>query len=387
MAPTDISTPANTAITGAQRSKQVQQEILAIGDAYRARHPWIATHTDAIGLGIFLGSCTAIVATATAYGLGLLPAWATVVIAAFFMSLLHELEHDLIHYMYFRKNPFLHNLMMAGVWLFRPSTISPWVRRRLHLHHHKASGSESDLEERGITNGEPWGLKRLLMTGDHMLAIYLRPLATIRMVRAFIRAQKNATPAEKRAILRENLLGYFPLGVLHYALWHGLVVYYGITWTAAALGLPLALPPALEQLREPLLEPALATANFLAVTILLPNVLRVFCLHFVSSNMHYYGDVEPGNVIQQTQVWNAWWLAPLHLFCFNFGATHAIHHFVVRDPFYLRQATAREVYPVLRRHGVRFNDFGTLARANRWAREPAAAAVPAAGEASLTAGH
>ena len=60
-----------------------------------------------------------------------------------------------------------------------------------------------------------------------------------------------------------------------------------------------------------------------------PNVLRVFCLHFVSSNMHYYGDVEPGNVIQQTQVLNPWWLWPLQAFCFNFGSSHAIHHFVV----------------------------------------------------------
>lgn len=362
MAPTDINKKANPAPGGAQQSKLVQQEILAVGDAWRARHPWIAGHTDAIGFTIFLVSCLAIIGTATAYGFGLLPAWATVLIAAFFMSLLHELEHDLIHFMYFRRNAFLHNLMMGGVWLFRPSTISPWVRRRLHLHHHKFSGTESDLEERGITNGVPWGLKRLLMVGDHMLSVWLRPFETAKMVKTFVHAQKNATPEEKRAIVRENLLGYFPLGAIHYALWHGLVVYCVVTWSAAALGHPLALPSSL--------QPVLDVANFLAVTILLPNVLRVFCLHFVSSNMHYYGDIESGNVIQQTQVWNAWWLAPLHLFCFNFGATHAIHHFVVRDPFYLRQITAHEVYPILKKYGVRFNDYGTFLRANRWKRAP-----------------
>ncbi|MFZ5723083.1 MAG: fatty acid desaturase [Pseudomonadota bacterium] len=379
MAPTDIDRKANRSTAGVQQSKLVQQEILAVGDAWRARHPWIAAHTDAIGFTVFLVSCLAIVGTATAYGAGLLPAWATVLVAAFFMSLLHELEHDLIHFMYFRKNAFLHNLMMAGVWLFRPSTISPWVRRRLHLHHHKFSGTESDLEERGITNGVPWGLKRLLMVGDHMLAVYLRPLETRRMIKAFVAAQKNATPAEKRAIVRENLFGYFPLGIAHYALWHGLVAYYAVTWTAAALGQPPALPAMLAP-HAGLLQTLLDGANFLAVTILLPNVLRVFCLHFVSSNMHYYGDVEPGNVIQQTQVWNAWWLAPLHLFCFNFGATHAIHHFVVRDPFYLRQLTAAEAYPILKKYGVRFNDYGTFRRANRWALAPASqqtAAAPA----------
>jgi fatty acid desaturase len=356
MVPTHIATPANRS-SGVQQSRLVQQEIMAIGDAYRARHLWIAAHTDQIGLTIFLGSCLAIIGTATAYGTGLLPAWATVISAAFFMSLLHELEHDLIHFMYFRKNPFLHNLMMGGVWLFRPSTISPWVRRRLHLHHHKASGTESDLEERGITNGVPWGLRRLLMTGDNMLAIYLRPFETVKMVSAFVHAQKNATTAEKKAIVRENLLGYFPLGFLYYAGWHGLIAWTVISVGATQLGYVIAPNAFFQSLLDVL--------GFLAVTLMLPNVLRTFCLHFVSSNMHYYGDVEPGNVIQQTQVWTAWWLAPLHLFCFNFGATHAIHHFVVRDPFYLRQLTAREVYPVLRKHGVRFNDFGTFVRANR----------------------
>ena len=77
--------------------------------------------------------------------------------------------------------------------------------------------------------------------------------------------------------------------------------------------------------------------DFLTVVLIGPNVLRSFCLHFVSSNMHYYGDVEDGNFMQQTQVLNPWWMLPLQLFCFNFGSTHAIHHFVVRDPFYIRQ--------------------------------------------------
>jgi fatty acid desaturase len=378
MVPTDLARTANTASAhdndGVRQSKIVQREILAIGDAFRARHPWLATHTDSIGLAIFATSCTAILATALAYGQGLLPAWATVLIAALFMSLLHELEHDLIHFMYFRKNAFMHNLMLAGVWLFRPSTISPWVRRRLHLHHHKASGTETDLEERGITNGEPWGLRRLLMTGDNMLAVFLRPRETQRMLRVFAYAQKNAGVAERRAIIRENVLGYFPLGNLYYLGWHGILLWWAASLAAGALGQPLQ--------PEGMLADVIPVLEFLAVTLMLPNALRTFCLHFVSSNMHYYGDVEPGNVIQQTQVWNAWWLAPLHLFCFNFGATHAIHHFVVRDPFYIRQMTAAEVYPVLQRHGVRFNDFGTFRRANRWRRSPqahpeTAAALPA----------
>lgn len=100
-----------------------------------------------------------------------------------------------------------------------------------------------------------------------------------------------------------------------------------------------------------------------------PNVLRTFCLHFVSSNMHYYGDIEPGNVIQQTQVLNPWWLWPLQAFCFNFGSTHGIHHFVVKEPFYIRQMTVKTAHKVMAEMGVRFNDFGTFARANRFARQ------------------
>jgi hypothetical protein len=28
----------------------------------------------------------------------------------------------------------------------------------------------------------------------------------------------------------------------------------------------------------------------LVVVLIAPNVLRTFCLHFIASNMHYYGD-------------------------------------------------------------------------------------------------
>jgi hypothetical protein len=70
--------------------------------------------------------------------------------------------------------------------------------------------------------------------------------------------------------------------------------------------------------------------------------------------------------VQQTQVLNSWWLAPLRLFCFNFGSTHAIHHLSVPDPFYLRQATASVAHAVFRENGVRYNDLDTFRRANRY---------------------
>src|SRR3546814_10279850 len=81
-----------------------------------------------------------IVRAALLYINGHLAGWVFLLLNAFFASLTHELEHDLIHSMYFRKQRFPHNLMMGLVWLARPSTINPWIRRHLHLNHHKVSG-------------------------------------------------------------------------------------------------------------------------------------------------------------------------------------------------------------------------------------------------------
>ena len=68
----------------------------------------------------------------------------------------------------------------------------------------------------------------------------------------------------------------------------------------------------------------------------------------------------------QTQVLNAKRFLPFQLFCFNFGSTHGIHHFVVGEPFYIRQLTAADAHKVMRENGVLFNDLGTFARANRY---------------------
>ena len=59
----------------------------------------------------------------------------------------------------------------------------------------------------------------------------------------------------------------------------------------------------------------------------------------------------------------------------SLGSTHAIHHFVVKEPFYIRQWTAKEAHAVMREMGVRFNDTASIFRANRW--NPRAATLPA----------
>lgn len=337
--------------------KIIKSHIMAVGDSLRERNAWLVKNQNSIGMTIFLSSITAIVLTWCGYLFWGLSPWLAIPMAAFFMSLLHELEHDLIHLMYFRKKRAINNLMLWGVWAFRPSTINPFTRKRLHIHHHKFSGTASDLEERGITNGTPWGLRRLLMIGDNMLSVYLRPFETYQTVKAFIAAQGDIPKEEKKRIANENLHGYFPLGTFNYLVWHSFILYHAAILIASVFGIEVTLPV--------WGETVLSYATIWVVCISAPNFLRTFCLHFVSSNMHYYGDVEAGNIVQQCQVWRSPLLFPLHLFCFNFGATHAIHHFVVRDPFYIRQAIAKDCYPVMEANGVRFNDFGTFKRANR----------------------
>ena len=283
-------------------------------------------------------------ATAGAYVTGHLAWWLTIPLAAFFMSFAHEIEHDQIHRLYFTRNAKAQNAMFAVCWLLRPYAISPWARKPLHLLHHKVSGTEGDVEERAITNGDTWGPKRALMMID--------PVAS-----TFLHLPKDK--AYRSIKLRYVAKAYFPLTYLALALWYSFLLVNLANLGAQALGfagisggVPLAM---------------LNVVNVLTIVWIAPNVLRVACLHFVSSNMHYFGDVEEGNVVQQTQVLNRWFFAPFHLFCANFGSTHGIHHFVPNDPFYVRQLTAKAAHAVMAENGVRFNDLRTFRRANRYA--------------------
>ncbi|MBT8769339.1 fatty acid desaturase [Metapseudomonas boanensis] len=327
-----------------QRSAHIREVVMAHGVELRKRYP-ILKHQDLLGAGILTVALVGMCGSALLYLEGVIAWWACLLLNAFFASLTHELEHDLIHSMYFRKQRIAHNLMMAMVWLARPSTINPWIRRHLHLNHHKVSGTETDMEERAITNGEPWGIARLLMVGDNVMS------SLIRMLRA-------QSWIHKRSILLRTLKVYAPLALLNWSTWYVFLGFHAADALASALGAPISWSGATLE--------AMGIVDIAVVVLVGPNVLRTFCLHFVSSNMHYYGDVEPGNVIQQTQVLNPWWMWPLQAFCFNFGSTHAIHHFVVKEPFYIRQMTAPVAHKVMREMGVRFNDFGTFARANRW---------------------
>jgi fatty acid desaturase len=340
-----------------ENSRIIRHELHRICDEAYVQYP-ILKHQDTLGFLCLFGSCAAIVSAVLAYAHHMLPAWLTVVTIAFFMSILHELEHDLIHRLYFKTRPWLYHTGMFLVWLFRPSTINPWVRRDWHLHHHRASGTESDIEERVLTNGERWGVRRLLMSMDVGLSMALRPTTIRRMQYAYADAQRPADDATKERIVWRNRRALVPFSVLFVAscyLWaglhasHGLHTAFDMTWQASPFATKL-----------------LSVLDFMAITVFLPCALRTSCLHFVSSNIHYFGDIDSKIIVQQTQCWTSPLVWPLQAFCFNFGSTHAIHHFAVQYPFYLRQLVAADAHRVMRAYGVRFNDFASMRYANRW---------------------
>ncbi|NRB43061.1 MAG: fatty acid desaturase, partial [Pseudomonadales bacterium] len=278
-----------------------------------------------------------------AYLASILPAWATIVIVMLATSILHELEHDLIHRLYFKHHAVIHNGMMLGVWLFRGNIINPWYRRKIHLLHHQVSGQERDIEERLIGNGRSYGFLRILAmleTSWSMLPRYFE----LKQIPGFS--------------LRTMQLVALPVTAIFMLLWNSFVLFHLVDWIANVAGMPINWPQSLLDTMQ--------LVNFLAVVTLLPNVLRQACLNLVTTNVHYFGDVN--NLLQQTQIVRHKALWPLQLFCFNFGATHALHHYYIKQPFYLRQMIASSVYPIVKDLGVRFNDMSSPLRANRYAR-------------------
>lgn len=359
-------------MTDEQRTAAICREINTISQDIKAKTTFLK-HQNTLGLGIFILSIAMILCAMYGYWCGDWAAWFCVLWIAFWASILHELEHDLIHQLYFKHNPLVHNFMLFGVWLFRPLTLNPWMRRYIHYHHHKYSGTASDLEERGVNNGMAWGFLRLITTADLLLAGALRSNTMRNEVRQLYQ-QGYYTTAEINNLRRMTLYGFLPFGIPLHLLWYAFLLYYatiGIAsiahWAIGSSDIAIAAGINAWASGGPvLIQSFIAFITPLMVLLVMPNMWRQFCLHFITSNMHYYGDVERGNIVQQTQVLNAWWTLPFQLFCFNFGSTHSIHHFVVNETFYIRQLTAARAHPILKAYGIRFNDVGTFFRANRY---------------------
>ncbi|MBF7074477.1 fatty acid desaturase [Glaciecola sp. MH2013] len=302
----------------------------------RQKYP-ILSYQNALGLTILLLSFSALVGLGVLYYLAIIPAWLCVVLAAVVTSISHELEHDLIHKQYFSKFPIVHNFMMLVVWLMRPNTINPWYRRQIHLHHHKVSGTEQDLEERLVGNGIKNPFLRFLVIVDGLLGLVFNSARFKKEIKDF-------------SFSRVFNAG-FPITTAYFIVLYSVVIFHLVNFIVPIEGMMPAW--------------AMSTMNvfeFLMITLVLPNIIRSSSLNFVTSSMHYYGGVN--NVFEQTHVLTSRLFAPFHLFCFNFGKTHTIHHFVPNQPFYLRQAISAKILKVMKEHGVRFNDFASIKNAN-----------------------
>lgn len=322
------------------RIKAINRAIVAEEKRLRARHGWLA-HQDAIGTACFLGSLAAMGVIAWGYLAGHLAWWVPVLLMGLPISILHELEHDLIHNQYWKGRTRLQNAMFFVIW-WAKLNVSPWYRREQHLRHHRRSGQPDDAEERLIGLGVRAGWYRLL--------IAVHPIFSWPMVAGVKRADpkwhimwgiRQSSPA----------FVTFALVLLVQPLLHGIDAV-----------VPGALPAGLVR-----------SFDVMMVLWVAPNVLRQTCLALVSSYCHYYGDIPENDVFYQNQILDHWALWPMQLYCFNFGSTHIVHHFVVQQPFYLRQMVAKAAHAEMLRQGVRRNDLGVVRRANRWGERRAAA--------------
>lgn len=343
-------------MTHQEKSGQIRKEINLSYYQLKETYP-LLKHQNGLGMSIFLFAIIAIVTVSFGWYQSVLPSWLMIAVNAFFMGVLHEIEHDLIHWLYFRKHKVIHHFMLFTVWILRPLTVNPWIRRTLHHHHHKFSGTLHDVEERSVTNGEAWSIKRLLTTPDVVLG------GLLRLRRMFSDMDQEVKNGNLKLETSSKLKQIMFLSIVPVTIFAHVVLYFFFadvlfTWLNARFAVDLSFPHYVDNM--------LISLNVLIYTILLPNLLRQFCLHFITSNMHYFGDIEEGNVIEQTQVLNIWWTYPMQLFCFFFGWTHSIHHFVVNETFYVRHIGRKKAQEVLRQYGVRFNDLGTFKRANRF---------------------
>jgi fatty acid desaturase len=317
----------------------IRGAILADEARLRAAHPLLA-HSDAIALAIWTLALGAMATLAALYLGGAIPWWAALFPSAFAASLLHELEHDIIHSAYFLHAPLIWHAMLLGIWVAKLS-LNPWTRKRYHLHHHRRSGQADDVEERLLGLGVGSLPLRLALALVPALAVFFFAditRATAAVKSSFPLRYRGAACSGERWLQRvENIMIISP----------------AIAALVACLGGPAA---------------AARARDFLVVWGG-PNVIRHASIALMSSFSHYYGDVVPGDVTQQNQILNHPALLPLQLFCCNFGGEHIIHHYVVNQPFWIRHCVRRAAWRAMLARGVRLNDWGSVfTRAQRYSR-------------------
>jgi hypothetical protein len=327
--------------------KDIRSQVTAIRQTIRneevrlrKKYRWLQ-HQDMIGFISFALSVIALLITAMFY-LKRKIHWSIVIpLMALPGSILHEIEHDLIHNLYFKGKQWMHHLMFVAIY-FTKWSIPPWYRKMLHIRHHQESGTEKDIEERLIGMGRPLDFIRWALT--------FYPFSNVIIADEL---QEDNKDWSKHKLVLAGIPTVVPFTVL----WH-LFLGYGrlhMGWTFGSYD-PVCLLP----------EWGWPIVRDLSILLLLPNVLRQACLNIMASYSHYYGDIPSNSVFYQNQIIDHWTMWPFQLFSFNFGATHIIHHFVPNQPFYLRQMLATKSVAAMVDNGVRRNDLGIVKRNNRY---------------------
>jgi hypothetical protein len=362
-----LSTPTSAKLEKTKASSAAARSIsMLIRTAEKdIRQKWrIFENQDAWGLAIWIGSFLMMFlvghfylrAVAAAGGTVSLPlALVTIVIMGFPISLLHELEHDIIHNLYFKAKPWVQDAMFYGIWIAKLHG-SPWFRRELHLKHHQLSGQLDDAEERLIGLGLPMGAQRMAVT--------LHPLGGVLVTGDIVRHAKyldvNRMTTKSLPVMAIWIV--LTKTFLCYTIAFALLQYYpAFTSSLASYSYILSHPSLI----------ALANASWPfirngCILLAFPNTIRQACLVLMSNTSHYYGDIPMNDVFYQNQILAHPLVWFFQAFCFNFGATHVLHHYVVAQPFYLRQLVYMRVAEQMVQLGVRRNDFGILSRGNNY---------------------
>jgi hypothetical protein len=317
-------------ITSPEATHRVRKAIRQADARLLEKHPWLGWD-NAMALGFFLTALLGAAGLAVAWFQGTLPAWVAIIGIAWTVSILHEMEHDLIHDLYL-PHPVVRTGVLGTIW-FAKGSLDPWTRGYMHRWHHIVSGQEEDIEERLIGLGMPWGPLRVLITLVPPFSIVLRP-GLGRAVRA--RAAEGGRRPDPRA--HRAPLALVVVNAV-------LMLLPTISLVAWLLGAAWAWP--------------------VLVLWAIPNTLRHAAIVILSTNSHYVG-IPRGSVVEQNQVLDHPIFWPLQIFCWNFGATHVLHHFLVRQPFWRRTLVFSEVRPSLLDNGVRANDLGSFTRANQY---------------------
>lgn len=330
--------------TDGMRAAEITLALKECENKWRQRLP-ILYYQSALGMFFLVASIAIFFISGNAWLNGSLHWVPMVAINAFCQAVIREIEHDCVHDLYFPKHKWTQNLMMAAVWPMLGNVPHPWYRRELHMVHHRNSGRTRDLEERMLGMGTSFGWRRILSITDAAVALQFR------------RDELSTVPFyNKRDIHKAS----FPIMRIFYLM--------ALTY----LGLKIALPViGFMGLSDNVIAThmlSLYQKLQIPFTIwILPSWCQTFSRQILSSWMHYYLDF--GSKLHEVQVLNSWWFGIFNFYSCNFGNTHVLHHFNEKQTFYIRELCRTECLPICAKHGVRFNDYGSILRKNSFIRK------------------